>query len=171
MYHNSRRHLLVEGPLFGAVESVRAVWGWREFHGGWVWNRAVWRGVAAVWGSDRLADDLRRLLPRWRGVLKRTEPMMKAEPIAECAVESATPSVATMGVDFFTIVRSATGKPLCGGWRDQRQVLAALRPMGVRREGWQVIGWVHDGRELRIGFEVDAGEFWWAHHPPRGELT
>jgi hypothetical protein len=43
--------------------------------------------------------------------------------------------------------------------------------MGVRREGWQVIGWVHDGRELRIGFEVDAGEFWWAHHPPRRALT
>ena len=76
-----------------------------------------------------------------------------------------------MGVDFYTLVRSATGKPLRGGWLDKRQVLAALRPMGMRREEWRVIGWVDDGRELRISFEVDAVEFWWAHHPPPGDLT
>jgi hypothetical protein len=90
-----------------------------------VWNRAVWRGVAAVWGSDRLAHDLRRLLPRWRGVLKRTEPMMKAEPIAERAVESATPSVATMGVDFFTIVRFRDGQ--AASWRMARPAAGSRR--------------------------------------------
>ena len=89
--------------------------------------------------------------------------------------------MATMPADFYTLVHRETGRPFRrGGPRSKLQVLAALRPMGERQEEWQVIGWVRDrwyeegGRcrdVYRIGFEVDAGGFWWAHHPPPGVVT
>ena len=64
-----------------------------------------------------------------------------------------------MGVDFYTLVRSATGKPLRGGWLDKRQVLAALRPMGMRRaesEAKRPVIPTEDGHPIRSKAATDS---------------
>jgi hypothetical protein len=78
--------------------------------------------------------------------------------------ELTTPSVATMKVDFYTVVRSGTGERNAGRF-SQRQALARIGRLRAR-EKWIVIGWMRQGRAFREAFRVDAAEFWWAHRPP-----
>ena len=98
---------------------------------------------------------------------------MKAAAIgAELAAELTTPNVATMPVDFYTIVRRDTGERIAGR-RSSRAVIVRIGKLrsAEAREKWIVIGWLREGRAFREAFRVDAAEFWWAHHPPPGEYT
>ena len=80
--------------------------------------------------------------------------------------------MATMPVDFYTIVRRDTGERIAGR-RSSRAVIARIGKLrsAEAREGWIVIGWMREGGRLREVFRVDAAEFWWVHTPPPGEYT
>ena len=91
---------------------------------------------------------------------------MKPDAIA---VELTTPSVATMGVDCYTVVRSVAVERIAGRL-SHRHVITRIRRLRAR-EKWIVIGWMREGRALREAFRVGAAEFWWAHNPPAGEAA